>query len=89
MKVYNFFKITKERNEWLGKRYFKIDLKSDSVIQVLVTCGEIKKGRGNTFGIYLISRMTFFSNYLAMNYAVPCSQKEYEKNFKEVLSYLS
>jgi len=87
-KRYQYFKITSERRDYLGERYFKADMSAWDVIQVVKTVGETKKGRGHTFGVYLISRLTFFSNYLAMNYAVPCSEKEYTKHLKEVIALL-
>jgi hypothetical protein len=88
-KVFNYYKIAPSRSEWLGKRYFKVDMHTEFVIQVCVTVGATKKGRGHTYGVYLIGRMTFFANYLAMAYAIPCSKAEYNKNFKEVIGYLS
>lgn len=59
------------------------------MIQVCISTGEAKKGRGNIFGIYKISRMTFMANYLAMSYAIPCGIAEYKKNFNRVLKLLS
>lgn len=85
---YQYFRITDDRQKWLGNRYFKVDMAIDHVVQVCVSVGETKKGRGHTFGVYLISRMTFFANYLAMQYAVPCTKTEYNKNFKKVFSHL-
>jgi hypothetical protein len=88
MKTYQYYKIDSPRRDYLGKRFFKVDMNAWECIQVCVTTGDTKKGRGHTFGVYLISRLTFFSNYLAMGYAVPCSEKEYTKNLKDVLSML-
>jgi hypothetical protein len=86
---YSYYQITQSRKEYLGVRYFKVRQSfKDSVIQVVVNPGQERKGRGNTFGVYLISRMTFFSNYLAMVYAIPCTKKDYDKAFDTVLKYL-
>lgn len=84
-----FYVITESRREWLGIRYYKVAQSfSPSVTQVVVNPGQERKGRGHTFGIYLISRMTFFSNYLAMQYAIPCTKREYENAFEQVLKHL-
>ena len=83
--TYVYYKMAPERHEWLGVRYFRVAQSSrDSVTQVCVNPGQERRGRGNTFGIYLISRMTFFSNYLAQAYAIPCTKKEYDKAFDQV-----
>jgi len=86
--IYHYWKIVQSRNEYLGIRYFKVDMNSEAVIQICVSVGETKKGRGHTFGIYVIDRMTFFSNYLGMGYAEPCDAKEYKKEFKRIVTYL-
>lgn len=83
-----YFKINPTRHEYLGERYFRFDPDSEKVVQVCLTVGEVKKGKSNTFGIYLIGRMTFFSNYYAMNYAIECTKKEYDKHFNKVLFML-
>lgn len=89
VQTYLYYRIADARNEYLGVRYFKVvQERMDSVIQVVVNPGQERKGRGHTFGVYLISRITFFSNYLSMNYAVPCTKKEYDKSFEAVLKYL-
>lgn len=84
-----YFKIKEDRHEYLGERYFKIDWNSDKVVQVCLTTGDIKKGKSNTFGVYLISKQTFVANYLAIGYAVPCAKEEYELMRKKVVKYLS
>jgi hypothetical protein len=86
---YSYFKVAKSRQKFLGERYFKLDATSEAVVQVCVTAGETKKGRGNTFGIYKISRMTFLANYYAYKYAIPCTKAEYQTNFDRVLEGLS
>lgn len=84
-----YFKIRQSRVEYLGERYFKFNNDSEKVVQVCITCGDVKKGKSNTFGVYLISKMTLFSNYMAPQYVEPVSKKEYEKQFKKVVKYLS
>ena len=91
IETYQYFKIAKERQDYKGNRFFKVDVRfgADTVLQVCTNVGECKKGKANNFGIYLISRMTFFANYLSMGYAIPCTKKEYENQFNETLKYLS
>lgn len=76
------------KREWLGHRYFKYSVHSDTVIQVVITPGVEKKGRGHVFGVYVISLQTLFSNYLGMGYAVPTTKKEYSKAFDKVVQIL-
>lgn len=83
-----YFKINPTNRICHGDRYFKVDHRSYESIQVCLSAGEVKKGRGHTFGIYLISRLTVLSNYIAIGYAVPCKKSEYERAFKKVLKYL-
>jgi len=85
---YQYFKIIDSRTEWLGIRYFKYSPHSDKVVQVCVTTGEVKKGKSNTFGVYLIASLTFLCNYLAVGYCQPCTKKQYEKAFETVVTYL-
>lgn len=74
-----YYKVKKKRQEYLGERYFKFNHNAEKVVQVCITCGDVKKGKSNTFGVYVIHKMTLFSNYLAQNYIEPCSKKEYKK----------
>ena len=83
-----YFKVKKERIEYLGERYFKFNYNTEKVIQVCLTVGDVKKGKSNTYGVYLIHRMTFFSNYLATSYIEPCTKNEYEKQFNKVFNML-
>lgn len=77
------------RREYLGLRFFKWSIHSDTVIQIVKTSGEMKRGRGNLYGVYLISRQTLFSNYVALAYAVPCSKREFQNAFKQVVENLA
>jgi hypothetical protein len=81
------YKITPIRQDYKGDRYFRFNPMAEKVIQVCVHPGEEKKGKSNTFGIYLIHRLTFLSNYFNF-YIEPCSKKEYEKNFNKVIEML-
>ena len=83
-----YFKIRKERQDWLGVRYFKFRWDEEKVVQVCLFTGEVKKGKSNTFGVYLINRLTMLSNYYSPNYIEPCSKKEYEKMFNQVVKCL-
>ena len=84
-----YFKVKKDRQEYLGERYFKVDFTSDSVIQACIQCGEVKRGKGNYFGVYLIGKLTFFSNYLAQSYVEQITKQEYEKHLKKTIKLLS
>lgn len=84
-----FLKVRKERQEYLGVRYFKFNYDSQTVIQICVNVGAtVKKGKANNVGVYMIHRMTLFSNYMAMDYTEPCSKKEYESKFNEIIKIL-
>lgn len=83
-----YYKVSSSRNEYLGVRYFRFNPNSEHTIQVVLYAGESKKGKGNTFGVYLISRLTFFTNYLAMGYAEPCKRSEYDVSFNKVIEAL-
>lgn len=86
--VYQYYRIADERQDYKGKRYFKVDVNADKVKQVCVHPGEEQRGRGNTFGVCLIAKASFFSNYLGMNYVVQCKASEYRKAFWMVVKYL-
>jgi len=83
-----YYKTRKERHEYIGERYFRVNMDVDKIVQVCITNGDIKKGKSNTFGVYLIHKLTFFSNYAAMNYVEEITQKEYYKQFKKVFKAL-
>ena len=88
MKSPIYYKINSERIEYLGKRYFRWHPFTGEVCQVYFGGGEPRKGRNAMVGIYYISSQTFFSNYLAMSYAVPCTKKEWTNACVKVLSVL-
>jgi len=88
MDLNKYFKVKKERTEYLGERYFKFNFNTEKAVQVCITCGDVKKGKSNTFGVYLICKMTLFSNYLAPSYIEPCTKKEFNKQFDRVVKML-
>lgn len=83
-----YYKVNPERKEYLGERFFKHNNVVEKVVQVCLYPGDEKKGKSNTFGIYLIHKMTLYSNYLAPGYLIPCTKREYEKQFKKVIKML-
>lgn len=83
-----FYKVRNEKQEYCGERYFRFNFMAEKAVQVCITCGDIKKGKSNTFGIYLIHKITLFSNYLNMGYLEPITKKEYEKQFQKVVKLL-
>lgn len=86
--TFAYYRIVDNRQEYKGKRYFRVDLHNKTVAQVCVNPGAEGRGRGNTFGIYLIAKASFFSNYLGMEYVTPCSKAQYTKAFWMVVKYL-
>lgn len=84
---FEYFKIIKERQDYLGVRFFRVQYGAEYVTQICVDCGDVKKGKANTFGVYLITSNTFFSNY-AGRYVEPCSKKEYDNQFIKMVSIL-
>lgn len=83
-----YFKIKKERQNWLGIRFFRVNYIEGNVVQVCVAPGEERRGRGNMLGICVLSKITFFSNYLSMIYVQPCTRAEYNKQFEKVVKIL-
>lgn len=83
-----YYKIVPNKIQYKGDRYFRYNIDTQKVVQVCMTCGEVKKGKSNTYGIYLIHRITFFSNYLSYRYVEECSKGEFETKFNEVVNYL-
>lgn len=88
MKNWQYYKVRKERNAYLGVRYFKFNYNEDKCVQVCLFTGDVKKGKSNTFGVYLISKLTLFSNYLATNYIEACTKKQYDDAFNKVVKML-
>lgn len=86
--ITQYFKVKPEREEYLGKRYFRFNFADEKTIQVCISCGDVKKGKSNTFGVYLITKMTFLSNYFATGYILPCAKEEYEEYFDNTVKML-
>lgn len=85
---YNYFKIIPKHIEYKGMRYFKFSYDNEKCLELCLSCGEVKRGRSNTVGIFFIDRATFFANYLAMNYVMPCTKNDFDKNFNKIVSLL-
>lgn len=85
-----YFKIKPNHEEWLGERYFRVDfdLEEAKITQVVVKTGERKKGRANTFGILLIHKLTFLSNYFSTGYVTLTTKNTFNKKFDFVVKAL-
>lgn len=83
-----YYKVVSARHQYLGDRYFRYDYDSEICTQICKTVGDIKKGKSNTYGIYLISKLTFFGNYLGPGYIMPIPKSEFTKHFNEVFEAL-
>lgn len=83
-----FFRVKADRQEYLGERYFRYNVISEKVIQVCLGVGQIKKGKSNNIGIYMIHKMSFVSNYLSMNYVEIIPKKTYDKMFSKASDML-
>lgn len=82
---YHYFKTKKERHEYLGVRYFRINYNDEGALQICFSAGDVKKGKANNFGVYYISKVTFFQNYLAMAYVEPIQKNEFDKKFNQII----
>lgn len=83
-----YYKIREDRIEYLGKRFFRWSQQPNEITQIYMGGGEPRRGRNATVGIYQISPPTFFSNYVAMGYAIPCTASEWKKSFKQIIKVL-
>lgn len=83
-----YFKVVSTREQYLGKRFFRYNYQSEICTQIGVSFGDIKKGKSNNFGIYLISKLTFFGNYLGPGYLQVITKKEWDKQFEDILTAL-
>lgn len=80
-----YFRIIKERQDYLGERYFKANFEDDYVVQVMAKKGNTGgKGQKQNIGVYLISKITFVGNYMAVNSITATTKTVYEKMFDEV-----
>lgn len=85
---WEYFETVAHRHEYLGHRFFATSLHTDTCIQIVLTPGQEKKGRGHVFGVYCISRLTLFSNYMSMGYTIPTTKKKYTEAFNKVVDIL-
>jgi len=76
---YQYFKIKKDRQEWLGEKYYRVADDTDSVLCVVRMPGEGKRGRPNTIGIFFITKQSFASNVFM--YVEMCMVKDFSKAF--------
>jgi hypothetical protein len=84
-----FYKTRKERREYHGERYFQLAFDSETVLQVCVSPStEMRRGRSNNIGVYIISRLTFVSNYFAMDYVEPCTRKVFVSQYNKITEML-
>lgn len=88
MRIYDYYMVRTDKRDHKGERYFKVAKDSDTVVQICASAGEAKRGKGNLFGVSLISRLTFLSNYYQYQYVMPCKEALFTKKFEEVISQL-
>lgn len=46
-----------------GNRYFKVDWLNNTCVQIVVTSGELKKGRPHNVGVYTLAMSSFRGTY--------------------------
>lgn len=85
---FQYYRVQKSRREYKGERYFRYHPNHEQVTQVCVYPGEVKKGRGNLTGVYLMDRGGFVMNWMAPPYLEPITKSTYDKNFNKVISFL-
>ena len=86
---YTYLEIVKDRQEYLGERYFRLDFSSDSVLQICAGSGDTqRRGRSNNIGVYLISKQTLAANYMAMSYLNSCTKRKFDNKLKSVIQLL-
>lgn len=85
---HDYYTIQKKYQYFKGDRYFKVDRQSPYCVQVCLSAGDMKKGRGSTYGIYIVSRITFIGNFLSCRYVVECKKEVYDQAFAEALKNL-
>lgn len=89
VKFYDYYAVPDKHHHYKGVRFFRVERgRMNEVVQVVLSSGDCGKGRGHLFGITTVSAMTFFSNYLAMQYVIPCDRKLYQKAFDGCVKFL-
>lgn len=71
-----------------GVRMFRVNDRTDTAIQIVLNAGEMKRGRGNNIGIFVVDRMTIFSNYGYGSYLQSTDKKSWDKGFKLVIKMM-
>lgn len=87
-RVSNFYKMKIEHIASKGERYFRVDQETDKVVQVVITEGEIKKGKANSTGIYAIAKTTLYYNYVAFGFVTTTGKTTFGNKFNEVIKLL-
>lgn len=83
-----YYRVIKDRQDYKGEKYFRFNPASEKVVQICFNMGDIKKGRTNSFGVYMIHRLTFLSNYYAYRYVESISKKLFDSKFQEIIKML-
>ena len=84
-----YFEIVKERQQYLGVKFFAFSHDSDTVLQVCTCPGvELRRGRTNSIGVYTISKMSMATNYIAMGYVTPITKTQYKKELIKMVDAL-
>jgi hypothetical protein len=82
-----YYKIKKDKQEYKGERYFRLDFDRPKVCQVCVNAGEVKRGRGASIGITMIDSISFMANYMVY-YLEPTSKKTFDQKFDMIVRIL-
>lgn len=84
-----YFKIINKYSHFKGKRFFRVDRKKQTVLQVCIEPGENIRGKNSLVGIYEIKLNTFLTNYYFpnhdYNYVERCSLELFKKMFEEAV----
>lgn len=86
---YRYYRVKQKRTAYRGSRFFRVNPDEDHVLQICIYPGKVKKGRAHTYGIYLISRLTFLANYKAMDYVEKIPKSEFRKQFKYIVDLMN
>lgn len=85
---YRYYRVKQKRTAYRGSRFFRYDPDQDHVLQICVYPGKVKKGRAHTWGVYLISRTSFLTNYKGMDYLEKIPKSEFKKQFKALIKLM-
>lgn len=87
-KTYLYFRTADQYKQYKGVRFFRMNPLDFDIVQVVLHAGEEKKGRGHSLGVMTLSKLTLYSNYLAMGYAIPCTEKQFTDAFNKVIELM-